>query len=299
VDTITTILKPPHLQSIDNECLSAAKLRVSVLRLDGIHPVLSGNKWLKLAPWLALARQQQSPGLVATGGAHSNFLHAAAFACHRLGLPFVALVKAPPKSTNSTLNDLRHWGARLILDAGLNDARAAAHIQQQGLQHYLSIPLGGDAPAGAAGVAEAFNSYRLPPFTHVFCPLGTGTTCMGIAQSGLIFNELCGINPGLPVRYFARLQQQMAAMHPHRSFCIMGQSALERFGKIPTWLPEKMNHWATQLQLPTDVVYTAKAWWLLEHQCRQGYFSEGSRVLFVHTGGLQGNRSLGLGTLTY
>ena len=43
--------------------------------------------------------------------------------------------------------------------------------------------------------------------------------------------------------------------------------------------------------LPLEPLYTAKALLALREQTEAGYFARGSRVVFVHTGGLQGRRA--------
>jgi 1-aminocyclopropane-1-carboxylate deaminase len=51
--------------------------------------------------------------------------------------------------------------------------------------------------------------------------------------------------------------------------------------------------------VPTDIVYTAKLCYAWQSLAREGFFEPGSRVLLIHSGGLQGNRSLAPGTLTF
>ncbi|HXB92200.1 MAG TPA: hypothetical protein VNU72_07920, partial [Puia sp.] len=56
---------------------SAQQLSIDVLRLDLLHPVVSGNKWFKLHRHLDAA----APGapIITFGGAWSNHLVATAF----------------------------------------------------------------------------------------------------------------------------------------------------------------------------------------------------------------------------
>jgi len=46
--------------------------------------------------------------------------------------------------------------------------------------------------------------------------------------------------------------------------------------------------------MPLEPVYTAKALMALREQVRAGFFAPGSRLVFVHTGGLQGLRGANL-----
>jgi len=296
---ITHLLTTPPLQALADERFAAAGLEVSVLRLDAMHPVLSGNKWLKIAPWLAKAREQQRVGIVAHGGPWSNFLHAAAYACQQVGLPFTALVQAPAHSATPTLADVVAWGGRLVFEPAFNADRELHWAQLAAQSRQLYIPLGGDGPEGVQGVADAFDALPLTGFTHVLCALGTGTTCLGIAASGLGFQQLMGINVGLPAARYQALERTMQQQYAHRHFTVLSHPELGKFGRLPQFLPPLMNHWAQTHGLPTDAVYTAKAFFLLQKLVQDGHFEPGSRLLLVHTGGLQGNRSLPAGSLSY
>ncbi len=73
-------------------------------------------------------------------------------------------------------------------------------------------------------------------------------------------------------------------------------------GGYARWTPELirfMNDWYRQTGIPTDFVYTGKLFFALDHLIRSSYFPPGSRLLAVHSGGLQGNRSLPKGTLIF
>jgi 1-aminocyclopropane-1-carboxylate deaminase/D-cysteine desulfhydrase-like pyridoxal-dependent ACC family enzyme len=60
-----------------------------------------------------------------------------------------------------------------------------------------------------------------------------------------------------------------------------------------------MNETWKKFQLPLDFVYTAKTLFALYHLTEKKYFPTGSKILFIHSGGLQGNRSLNKGTLLF
>ena len=53
-----------------------------------------------------------------------------------------------------------------------------------------------------------------------------------------------------------------------------------------------MNYCYQQYQIPTDLIYTAKVCYAVEDLIKTGYFPEGSKVMVIHSGGLQGNSSL-------
>ena len=53
------------------------------------------------------------------------------------------------------------------------------------------------------------------------------------------------------------------------------------------------------LVIPSDFVYTAKLFYALNDLVQKKYFTEETRILAIHSGGLQGNRSLPNGTLIF
>jgi 1-aminocyclopropane-1-carboxylate deaminase/D-cysteine desulfhydrase-like pyridoxal-dependent ACC family enzyme len=60
-----------------------------------------------------------------------------------------------------------------------------------------------------------------------------------------------------------------------------------------------MNELYSASGIPTDFVYTGKLFYAVTDLARQHYFPEGSRILIIHSGGLQGNISLPGGRLQF
>ncbi len=60
-----------------------------------------------------------------------------------------------------------------------------------------------------------------------------------------------------------------------------------------------MNAFYKDHQIPLDFVYTGKMMFGVMEKISLQYFPKGSNILCLHTGGLQGNKSLQKGTLVY
>ena len=60
-----------------------------------------------------------------------------------------------------------------------------------------------------------------------------------------------------------------------------------------------MNKLFIDEQIPTDFVYTGKMFYAFYDLIEKDYFPRESKLLLVHTGGLQGNRSLPADTLVF
>jgi 1-aminocyclopropane-1-carboxylate deaminase/D-cysteine desulfhydrase-like pyridoxal-dependent ACC family enzyme len=71
------------------------------------------------------------------------------------------------------------------------------------------------------------------------------------------------------------------------------------YAKTSPVLPAFMNQLFQEFGLPTDQVYTAKLFFGVLDLIRKDYFPKHSRILIIHSGGLQGNRSLPENTLVF
>src|SRR5687767_15094672 len=69
------------------------KIEADVLRLDKIHPVVSGNKWFKLKNYLQEAMREKHHTLLTWGGAYSNHIVATAFAANYFGLKSIGIIR--------------------------------------------------------------------------------------------------------------------------------------------------------------------------------------------------------------
>jgi 1-aminocyclopropane-1-carboxylate deaminase len=287
------------LQPIPRDAFTAQNLAVTVLRTDLLHPVISGNKWMKLQPWLQQARQEGSAGIMTKGGPWSNHLHATAWACFQENLSFTAVVKATPGISTPMLEDVQKWNGKIIFanHEQFNDENYWENLAFTKDDFY--IPMGGEGPIGAAGVSAFFDLLPSAFYDYILCSVGTGTTLVGIAGSTIGYDTLVGCDPGINDPAYEGLIRHMEVTYPGKKFLFSSNPALKKFGKWPDFLPAKMNEWFREWKLPTDIVYTAKMCWQFEEMVNGHFFKPGSQILIVHTGGLQGNRSLPPGLLQF
>ena len=59
--------------------LSSSTVEASMLRLDKLHPIVSGNKWFKLRYYIEEAISQSCSTIASFGGPYSNHLVALAY----------------------------------------------------------------------------------------------------------------------------------------------------------------------------------------------------------------------------
>lgn len=102
------------LQPWDHKDFTEKKIWVDVLRLDKIHPDISGNKWFKLKYYLENAMKTGVLRLVSFGGAYSNHILALAAAARINGLNSVGYIRGEkPLRPSATLLSAEQYGMEL------------------------------------------------------------------------------------------------------------------------------------------------------------------------------------------
>jgi len=294
----------PPVQAIKHPAFENAGIMVSVLREDLNHRFVSGNKWWKLRDNLSEAKHQGKPVLT-FGGAFSNHIYATAAACHEQNIPCTGIIRGeagPIKS--STLKFAESRGMKLVfisreLYKKKEDPDFFRKTDFRPEDHYI-IPEGGtneiavrSCEAWGQKIAEKFGD----EFDCVLLPAGTGGTAAGIiagindhlfvhifsALKGGGFLEV-GINDLLNVHFKSRGDSQKIFANRrklHTGFHFGG------YGKRNDLVLNFIRSMAAQV--PLDAVYTAKMILGIINLADSGEFKRGSRLLAIHTGGLQGN----------
>ena len=274
-----------------------ANLTVSMLRLDELHPVISGNKWYKLKHNLLEVKEKKLAGVLTLGGAWSNHLAATAGAAKEAGVKAVAIVRGfhGKESLTPTLQHCMDDGMELQFvsreEYSLKEDPVYLRTLQEKYPHFLIIPYGGRNEAGRKGAAEI--ATLIPSdYTHVCCSVGSGTTFMGLRNTLPSATKLIGF---VPMKKGIYLKEEM---QPHLSAPYGGNWELVdefHFGGFGKWNVELlgfMNEIVTVHQLPLDVVYTSKMMYGVRALIQRDFFPINSKILCVHSGGLQGNASV-------
>ncbi len=265
--------------------LSNAGLQADVLRLDLLHPILSGNKWLKLQGWLQTFTEKKYSGIASIGGPWSNHLHALAYACHQAGIPLSAHVKGNAENPTAMLMDCMTWGAEINYYHGDTSAHAGLASKEAEAENRLWIPMGGDGLPGEQGVTEVFHRLNLSSYEQIWVAVGSGTTLRGMLKAIPPTITVNGISPGIN---HSSLLTTMQGLHDNLVF----HPLQGRFGKITPELIQFISDCYTETALPLDAIYTARLFGYWLHLANNSKLKPGSRHLLVHTGGLQGNRSV-------
>ncbi|HEX7692031.1 MAG TPA: pyridoxal-phosphate dependent enzyme, partial [Sediminibacterium sp.] len=158
-------------------------LPVHILRLDELHPVVSGNKWFKLQHYLSDAQQQDAQTIASFGGAYSNHIVATAFAAMEKGLDSVGFIRGEASACQPALDEAASYGMQLHFinrDAYRNKAAIREQYHQPG---WYWVPEGGYGIQGAEGAAGILSCADTSSYTHILCAAGTGTMTAGLVKA--------------------------------------------------------------------------------------------------------------------
>ncbi len=291
------------VQPLASDLLHNKNVAMDVLRLDRIHPVISGNKWFKLKYHIQEALQQNKKGILTFGGAWSNHLVATALACRQANLASIGIIRGErPALLSAALQEVQEYNMQLQFIARTAYSQEAAIIPQlQSLYpDYYIVPQGGQSHLGVQGAAEILQLTQIKSYSHISCAAGTGTMLAGLVRGSLPHQQVLGFcSLKLPAddNSINRFVQQYAG--PHQQYTVVYDYHFGGYARKTDELIRFMNTIYQTHDLPTDFVYTGKLLFGMMQLVQSGYFKPGSRILIVHSGGLQGNRSLPAGTLTF
>jgi 1-aminocyclopropane-1-carboxylate deaminase len=284
-------LKGPDKNNID----------VFLLRLDKIHPEISGNKWFKLKFYLSDALTENKKTIITFGGAWSNHILATAAACNLQGLQSIGIIRGEkPHKLSYTLKKAAGHGMKLCFISRDDYRQKIMPAELEGLKNSCIINEGGYGKKGMEGAATIAEYYTQNLFTHICCAVGTGTMIAGLINAAKHGQEILGFsilknNLGIE----QEIQNLLSEENHTKKYSINHEYHFGGYAKHNATLIDFMNEFYWQTGVPTDFVYTGKLLYGIHDLLSKNFFPHGSRILIIHSGGLQGNNSLPKGTLIF
>lgn len=277
---------PSPLHRLHDDLFDDAGVEFWVKRDDLIHPLISGNKWRKLSGYLEVHRLLKSDRLVSFGGAFSNHLIAVAATASYLGLKSFGVIRTREEALeNPVITHLRAMNMKLEL-AGPAKYEELKSANSGWAASDLVIPEGGAGLQAFAGIRALATELleQIPPMTHLVLAIGTGTTLAALSHS--LPQSVC-LKAISPFKKTPRLKT-VDWMAPHRNVQFIPSVVPNGFaGYHPDILPF-IDRFFLQYGIVLDPVYTSKALMSLYKMIEGGHFPKGSKIVFLHTGGLSG-----------
>lgn len=284
------------VQAIQDPALTAAKVSLYLKRDDLIHPQLSGNKWRKLTHNLRAAKEAGHTTLLTFGGAYSNHIAATAAAGKAGGFSTIGLIRGEEQlPLNPTLRLATEQGMQLQYISREEYRHKEEEAMLQALQAQLGpfyyLPEGGSNALAVQGCAELVEELDIQQYDFIALACGTGGTLAGVVaglnrkKQALGFPVLKGGSflktavDTLTEAYNSQVYQNYQLMTDYH------------FGGYAKWTPELVqfiNGFNNRHGILLDPIYTGKLLFGIFDLVKKGWFKPGSRLLAVHTGGLQG-----------
>jgi 1-aminocyclopropane-1-carboxylate deaminase len=289
------------VDEIDLPFLHEKKIRCSVLRIDKIHPAISGNKWFKLKYYLEEAKFINKKRIVTFGGAYSNHIIAVAAAGELFKFQTIGIIRGDrPVTLSLTLQQAMDHGMNLFFINREQYQKKALPPEIRDQEEIYLINEGGYGPKGAKGAAEILNHCEKQNYSHIACAVGTSTIMAGLIAGSLPSQEIIGI-PVLRNRVDLEnaLHELLSPDAKTKKFQMIHDYHFGGYAKCSAELLSFMNDLYKNTGIPTDFVYTGKLLYGIFGLIRNNFFAVGSHLLVVHSGGLQGNRSLPQGSLIF
>lgn len=285
---------------------------ISVLckRDDLIHPLISGNKWRKLSATLAYLEKIKCRRVLSFGGGYSNHLHALSYACMCLNIELTAIVRGNyEQSLTPTLIDMLKWGTKLHYVNKIDYRRRTDDTYCQILKSQFKadyiIPEGGSSQDCLQGVAKILIecSEQAPDITHIVLPVASGGTLAGLLSTPhLPHVKIIGIGVLKGEGYLEGLVQDLLPISErptikHKQWQILHAFHHGGYAKTSPDLlnflsqfNQSLNQLSLQVPCIIEPVYSGKCFYALDQLIKVNFFPDNSRVLLLHTGGLQGAR---------
>lgn len=293
------------------------QVEIWVKRDDLNHPHVQGNKLRKLKYGTRKAVSEKKSSLITFGGAYSNHLLAAAAVAKAFKMRSVGFVRGEElvdkNKWSSTLVQAANYGMELHF-LSRKDYKNKHNAEQvinflESQKSYWLIPEGGSELSSTKGLMELVQEVVTDTaidkkskknqqkkawdkvWDYIFCPCGTGGTLAGIIE-GVAKLDLKTKVIGVPVLFAATqirgtveklakgqklVEWELVQGYEAGGYAKMSQSMLE-FGQKFT---EKHD-------VKLDKIYNIKSFYAVYDLIKKNQIKAGSRVLLIHTGGLQG-----------
>jgi 1-aminocyclopropane-1-carboxylate deaminase len=274
---------PSAIDEIHDELFDQKGIRVFVKRDDLIHPIISGNKWRKLREYIQIAQLKGYKHLISFGGAYSNHLYALAFAAKEMGLASTGIIRGDELTSQSNLflSRMESWGMKLKFISRANYQQKIIP-KEIDTTNSMVIAEGGYGKMAIKGVSYITKEINQGNFEHIICPIGTGTTYLGLCESTntievhgiLTLNNLKEIESnalevGIPIKR------------------IYDAYIFGKYAKQPDELVNFCHLFEQKHHIKIEPIYTGRMFYGLYDLIQKDKFKPGSHLLALHTGGIK------------
>lgn len=266
-------------------------VQLDVLREDLNHPLIQGNKFRKLKYNLIQAKESGCDTLLTFGGAFSNHIHATAAAGKAFGFKTVGVIRGEElqhKKFNPTLQQAQDFGMEFKFisrkDYRRKNEEVFLNILKNEFPTAYILPEGGTNELAIQGCEEILDE-RTKVYDFICSPIGTAGTISGMIKASENHQKIIGF-PALKGADF--LQDEIKKYTDKINYEFVNVYHFGGYAKFSDELITFVNNFYAETKIPLEPVYTGKMFFGLNDMIQNEYFSKGSKILAIHTGGLQG-----------
>ncbi|AYO55368.1 1-aminocyclopropane-1-carboxylate deaminase/D-cysteine desulfhydrase [Acinetobacter wuhouensis] len=268
---------------------------IAIKRLDQIHPQISGNKFFKLKYNFLEAQRLGDKKILTFGGAYSNHIAATAYAAHRFGFDSIGIIRGEEltnKTLNHTLSTAQQFGMQLqFVSREKYRLKDTNEFLQELKLHYPNtyiIPEGGSNELAIQGCREILTEDDLKNYDVICCAVGTGGTIAGLIEASAKHQKVLGFS-ALKGDF---LTDDVAQLTNKRNWKILDDYCCGGYAKTNDELFQFIKSFEKQYQIPLEHIYTGKMMFGIFDLIQKQYFPKNSRILVIHSGGLQGKSNV-------
>jgi 1-aminocyclopropane-1-carboxylate deaminase len=246
---------------------------------------------------LLQAKAENHTTLLTFGGAYSNHIAAVAYAGKENGFQTIGIIRgdelADKIASNPTLKFAQECGMQFefVSREAYRLKTEAAFLEQLEEQYgsFYLVPEGGTNAFAIKGCEEILTNEDTV-FDYIGCAIGTGGTISGIINSALSHQKVLGF-PALKGEF---LQDEIRNFVHNDNWELITDYHFGGYAKVNDELIAFINWFFEQTQIPLDPVYTGKMVFGIFDLITKNYFPENSKILLIHTGGLQGIQGMNM-----
>ncbi|MCL5246876.1 pyridoxal-phosphate dependent enzyme [Cellulophaga sp. 20_2_10] len=282
-------------QQVQLPILSEKKISLYIKREDTLHPFISGNKFRKLKYNLLQAQKLNAKSILTFGGAFSNHIAATAYAGKENGIKTIGVIRGEELASkwqhNPTLSFAKDNGMEFKFISReayreKNSPDFLASLETEFPNSFM-LPEGGANDLAVKGCEEILTTDDRM-FNIICSAVGTGGTIAGIINSTSKNQRVLGF-PALKGDF---LKEDICKFAQNTNWELLKDYHFGGYAKVSQELIAFINYFKRETNISLDPVYTGKMLFGILDLVHKDYFAPGTKIVAIHTGGLQGIKGM-------
>lgn len=266
-------------------------ITIFVKREDLLHEEVSGNKFRKLKYNILKAQELGYSKLLTFGGAYSNHIAATAAAGRICEVETIGIIRGEELENNYTGNSTLTKAVEDGMTLGFLTRTDYRNKGEVGIINRLKakygdfylVPEGGTNEEAIKGTEEILKEGD-ETFDYICTAVGTGGTIAGIINSSHPNQTILGF-PALKGSF---LYEDIRKFVTNNNWDLVLDYHFGGYAKYNEELLSFLRELYKQTGVLFDPIYNGKMIYGVLEEIKKGRFKDNSRILVIHTGGLQG-----------